>query len=116
MAQKMQRLLPSLREKKRYLVFRILSKSHLGNAANTLKLLKLELSSYFGQMGMADAGIQVLSDTYNPEEQSGAIRVGHKYVNRLKSALMFITSLDDKEVIVKSVTVSGMINKAKTYV
>lgn len=116
MATKMQRLLPSLREKKRYLVFRILSKSELSNQNSLLTQLKAEIVSYFGQMGMAQAGIQLMKELYNPKTQSGIIRVSNLYINQLKTALILITRLDEKEVLVKSINVSGMINKAKMHV
>ncbi|MFA5141745.1 MAG: Rpp14/Pop5 family protein [Candidatus Woesearchaeota archaeon] len=116
MATKMQRLLPSLREKKRYLVFRVLSKSKIQSQNNLLSQLKLEISSYFGQLGMSLAGIQLMKELYNPETQSGIIRVSNRFVNQLKTSLMLITQLNESEVIVKSVNVSGMINKAKTHI
>ncbi len=110
MAKKMQRLSPSLREKKRYLVFKVLSKAKL-NTDITLKQIKSEIVSYFGQKGMADAGIQLLKETY--KKDTGIIRVSHKYINQLKTALMFITKINEIPVIVKSVTVSGILKKAK---
>lgn len=115
MAQKMKRLLPSLREKKRYLTFKIISESKF-KVITALKEIKSEIISYFGQKGMADANIQILKETYDENKQAGVIKVGNKYVNQLKSALMFITNIEEKPVIIKSVITSGILNKAKNRI
>ena len=66
---------------------------------------------FVGNLGLARAGIQILK--YNKALQRGLIRVNHKHVDELKSSLTFIEKIDNKEVIVKSVGVSGMLNKAE---
>lgn len=66
-----------------------------------------------GQLGVAKAGIQILPDCWNPESQRGIIRVGHKHVNELKASLTFVEKINNKEVILKSIGVSGILNKAK---
>ena len=80
---------------------------------DVLREIKNEIVSYFGQKGLADAGVQILKETYDIEKQSGIIRVGNKYVNQLKTALMLITMINEKPVLIKSITVSGIIDKAK---
>ncbi|MBS3113331.1 hypothetical protein J4418_04585 [Candidatus Woesearchaeota archaeon] len=112
MAKTMKRLLPCLREKKRYLVFKVLSNTKMP-IIDVLREIKNEIVSYFGQKGLADAGVQILKETYDIEKQSGIIRVGNKYVNQLKTALMLITMINEKPVLIKSITVSGIIDKAK---
>jgi len=66
-----------------------------------------------GQLGVAKAGIQVIPNCWNTEKQRGIIRINHKHVDEIKSALTFIKKINNKEVIVKSIGVSGIINKAK---
>ena len=66
-----------------------------------------------GNLGVAEAGIQILKEKWNPNMQRGLIRVNNKHVDKLKSALTFIEKINNKEAIVKSVGVSGILNKAE---
>jgi len=66
-----------------------------------------------GQLGVAKAGIQILHDCWNPEIQRGIIRVGNKQVDELKAALTLIKSINNQDIIIKSIGVSGILNKAK---
>ena len=45
--------------------------------------------------------------------QKGIIKVNHKHVDELKSALTLIEKINNKKVIVKSLGVSGILNKAE---
>ena len=66
-----------------------------------------------GQLGVAKAGIQVIPDCWKPGLQRGIIKVSHKHVDELKLALSFVKKINNKDVIVKSIGVSGILNKAK---
>ena len=66
-----------------------------------------------GQLGVAKAGLQVIKDCWNPDLQRGIIKVGHKHVDELKAALTFIKKINNKDVVVKSIGVSGILKKAK---
>jgi ribonuclease P/MRP protein subunit POP5 len=106
-------LLTTLKEKKRYLAFEIVSKSKIKdfNAVSSQIMDKsLEL---IGQLGVARAGIQVLPECWNPDLQRGLIRVGNKHVDELKASLAFIEKIENQEVIIKTIGVSGIIEKAK---
>ena len=106
-------ILPSLREKKRYLVFEIIS----GNKKEDFKAVSRAIWAcslqFLGEYGVANAGIWLLPDKYNDDNKMGIIKVGHKYVNHLKSALTMVDKIDNHEVIVKSVGVSGILKKAE---
>lgn len=108
----MKPLLPSLKEKKRYLVFEIISDKPL-KYKEVEKSLKKELSKVLGLFNSARAGLMFLPETWNKKKQKGIIRVAHKYVSHLKSGLMLIEEIKNQKVIIKSVKVSGILNKAK---
>lgn len=74
------------------------------------------MTEFLGELGMAKAGIWLHSEVWNPEKQAGIIRVNHKYVNELKAGLTFIQQIQNKDVIVRSLGVSGIINKAEKYI
>ncbi len=115
MAKKLKPILPTLREKKRYLAFEIISKSKIKEFSGVSGSIWAYLLSFIGELGAAKAGIWVLSDKYNPETQRGVIKVSHRYVNELKSAIAFIDRIAGQEVIVRSLCVSGMLNKASSF-
>ena len=60
----------------------------------------------------AKAGIWVLPDKWNQKKQMGLIKVNNKHVDNLKTSLTLIKSFKRQQIIVRSVGVSGMINKA----
>ena len=110
---KLKPILPSLREKKRYLVFEVISKEKISDfnvVSNAVYHYSLQ---FLGQLGTAKAGIIVLNNKWNPQLQRGIIKVGHKNVDAIKAALMLADKIDGKEVIFRSLGVSGILKKAE---
>ena len=103
-------LLPSLKEKRRYLVFEVLAE-----AALTLEEAKegigKELSSFLGRLEEAKAGIDFLQDWHN---QKGILKVTTPYLDHAKAILPLIRKINKREVIVASIGVSGTLNKARS--
>lgn len=106
-------LLPTLKEKKRYLAFEIVSKSEIGNSNLAKAEILAKSKEFLGVLGSAKAGIQILK--YNKDSQKGIIRVNHNHVDHLRSALMFIDKIDNKNTTVKTIGVSGILKKAEKY-
>ncbi len=109
-------ILPSLREKKRYLAFEIISKSKIKGFSAVSSAIWSNSLSFMGELGAAKAGIWLLPDKYNEKTQRGIIKVSNKHVNELKAALALIKEIDNNEVIVRSIIVSGMLNKAAKHI
>ena len=105
------KLLPALKQKKRYVVFEILS-----DAKYSEKEIKEIISSptkeFLGDYGLAKAGIMFIKHKNN----KFIIKVNHKYVDQLIAAMILIKKIKNKAVIVKSLTTSGTIKKANNYV
>ena len=110
---KIKSLLPSLREKKRYLVYEVISKSRFNDAVHVNKAILDASKEFLGNLGMAKAGIITMSDQWNGDMQRGIIRVNNKHVDDLKASLVFAGSIDGKEAIVRSIGASGILKKAK---
>jgi ribonuclease P/MRP protein subunit POP5 len=113
---KLKPILPSLREKKRYLAFKIMSEDKIGDFQPVLNALNTSIYSFMGELGAAKAGILPMADKYDNVNQTGIIRVSHKYVDELKSALMLIKEINGNQVIVKTAGVSGILKKAGKYI
>lgn len=103
-------LLPSLREKKRYLAYEVISKQKYNGAIEINKLILDAAKEFLGNMGMARAGIIPLNDKWSNKKQRGVLRVNNKHVNNLKASLIFVK---DKEIIIKSVGASGILKKTQ---
>ena len=106
----MKPLLPSLREKKRYIVFEI-----IGNKVDRNKVENEMLSNslkFLGEIGVSRANIRMISDSW--KDNKGIIRVNVKYLDELKMSLGLIKKLDNKKVIVNVIGVSGILKKAKS--
>ena len=115
MAKKLKPILPTLRERKRYLSFEIIGKHKIKDFSSVSSAVWSSLTSFMGELGCAKAGIWVLNDKYDEKTQRGIIKVGHKHVNELKTSLALINEIEKNEVIVRSLNVSGILKKASTH-
>jgi len=110
---KIKPLLPSLREKKRYLAYEVISKSKFNDPVHVNKAILDAANDFLGNMGMARAGIIPINDKWNENSQRGIMRVSNKHVDDLKASLIFVKNIDGKGAIVKSVGASGILRKAQ---
>ena len=110
---KLKPILPSLREKRRYLAFEIVSKTRMTDFKAVSEAIKQNMLDLFGQVGYAKSALYILPDKYISEKQKGIIRINHKHVDDLRASLALIKSINNNEVVVKSIGVSGILKKAE---
>ncbi len=103
--------LPSLKPKKRYIVFRIISSESYSSAEVEAKVQEA-LLHFLGELGVARAAPIFIKEKY--KNNKFILKVGHKYVDEVKSALVLIKSIKKTPVILCSVTVSGTLKKASS--
>ncbi|MBD3361535.1 hypothetical protein GF358_01955 [Candidatus Woesearchaeota archaeon] len=113
---KIKPLLPSQREKKRYLVFEIISKKKIKKVSEIFRAISNSLLSFAGQKGAAQAGMIIMQDKYNKEEQKGIIKINNKMTETLKSALILIKEISGEPVAIKSIATSGILKKAEKQI
>lgn len=106
-------LLPSLKEKKRYLAFEIVSKEKIKAFSEVSRAIWAQTLSFVGTKGAAVLGMWVLPETYNDQKQRGLIRVVHTGLDEVRASLALITHIEGQQVIVRSLGASGIIAKAK---
>ncbi|MBT7902870.1 hypothetical protein HN587_03330 [Candidatus Woesearchaeota archaeon] len=109
----MKPLLPSLREKKRYIVYEIISDKPIKDVKSISKAFWRVFSGFLGELGCSEAGIILLEDKYNKKNQRGLIRVATKFVDKLKASLAVVEQIDNEDVIVKTIGSSGTLKKAE---
>lgn len=108
----MKTLLSSLKEKKRYITFNVIGDENF-NERDVERSINNNCKSFIGELNYAKAGVNILPEFLN--NKKGIIRVNNKYVDHIKSSLMMIKEINNEKVIIKSVGVSGVLNKAKKY-
>jgi ribonuclease P/MRP protein subunit POP5 len=102
-------LLPTLRTKKRYVVYETISDKDIKNK-DVYNTIKSSYKECFGKFGLGDAG---LMNTKIYKKNKGILKINHKYVDKLKTAMAMITEVNKKKAIIKTITVSGILKKAK---
>ncbi len=104
--------LPSLKEKKRYVIFRIHSESPL-NYPNVRDAILDSLANWLGQNEMAKAKIRIIKNLWDGREKIGFISCSNKFVESVKVGLALIHQIGDQRVIFQVVRVSGTIKSGK---
>ena len=105
----MKPILPSLKEKKRYLAFEIISDSKFSKSEIEDAVKKQSLE-FLGTLGYGKAGVIMLNIAGN----EGIIKVNNRFTNHIKASLMLIKDINNKRVIFKTKGVSGVLKKAKS--
>ena len=103
-------IIPSLREKRRYLAYNVISQDKI-NLASIKNSINDNCYDFLGQLDYSRAGIMIMDSGNN-----GVIRVSNKYLSKVRAAIMFIDKIDNKPVIVRTITVSGILKKARARI
>lgn len=110
---KLKPILPSLREKKRYLVFEVISKHKINGFDEVSDSITESALGFLGQLGAANAGLLPLANKWDPELQRGIIKVSHKHVDGLRASLAVANKIGNESAIFRSLGVSGILKKAE---
>ncbi len=108
----MRPLSPVLKEKKRYLAFRVESEKRI-SYRDAFLAVDNNLMEFAGIIGSAEAGLMALPKSWNMKEQKGIIRVSRKSLNKLRASLLFIRNINGGRARVFSVGASGILKKAR---
>ncbi len=104
-------LLPSLRHKKRYIVFELEAEQGF-SVPDIREEVEAALLLFLGQLGLSKASPQFLPEKC--KNNRFIVKVNHDYVDECLSALMLIKKIKKKSVIIRSVAVSGILDKASS--
>ncbi len=101
----MKPMLPTLKEKKRYIVFEVISEKKQDIKITVEKIIQ----DFLGKLLINKSGARVIKT----ENNKGIIRVNHNFVNEVKAS--FVVS-DIPETIIRSIKTSGTLKKAKKII
>lgn len=104
-------LLPTLKERQRYVVYEVRFEKKAGNMPRLNELIIKECNNLLGVFDAAKAGI--MNVKYDDNIHRGIMRVENTFVDKIKVCLGMMTSLQDTKVNIDCIYVSGMINKAE---
>ncbi|MBL7206296.1 MAG: ribonuclease P protein component 2 [Candidatus Aenigmarchaeota archaeon] len=101
----------SLRQKKRYVYFKIYSQNKIPyeNLRNAIWNIFLD---YLGELGTAKANIRIVRNLWDPNEQKGIIRCSHRHVDEVKICLGLLHQIGDEKTVFQTLRVSGTIRGA----
>ncbi|MBN1792938.1 ribonuclease P protein component 2 [Candidatus Woesearchaeota archaeon] len=109
---KVNALKPSMREKKRYIAFEIVSEKPLGKDAD--RQLIIRINELLGVFHSSKAGI--LRVKYNPGLQRGLLRVDRAFVDFIRTCFVMLKQLEGIRVMIRTLAVSGMVHRAAAMV
>ena len=111
------RKLPSSREKKRYIVIKVLSESTFDNPDLIKKAILDNCLKYIGIFGVEKTKLRVLVERFDLKQQKIILRTTLKTMNDVKEILGMIDTIENKKVEIKIIGVSGILKKAyKKYI
>jgi ribonuclease P/MRP protein subunit POP5 len=105
------KLMPSLRQKKRYVVFEIVGDKDFSVSEVESEIVRV-LKEFFGQLGLSKASPLFLKEKFSLSKQRFVVKVNNKHVDELKAALTLSKSIKNTPVIIKSIITSGTLKKA----
>jgi ribonuclease P/MRP protein subunit POP5 len=103
---------PSKREKKRYIVFEIVSieKPEFKDVKDAILSACLK---YLGEFGYTKSRIYVIENLYSKEKRRGMLRVTNKSIEGIKSVLGMIKKINNQDITLRLLGISGILKKAK---
>ncbi len=109
---KLKGLLPSLRERKRYIKFKVISEEPIEYSDLEAAIFNIFLD-FYGELGFSKLSLKILKDLWNGETQEGVIKCNNKSVDKVLAGLALLSRLGDVRVIFKIIKVSGTIRSLK---
>jgi len=108
---KVRSVIPCWRERKRYLVFEVLSKSKIKAISDLSKAIWRSHLALCGELGAAYAGISLVE--FDAKSQRGILRVNHDQLHNVRASMALVTEVGKEPAVLKSIGVSGILRKAE---
>ncbi len=101
-------LLSSLREKERYIKFKLISEEPVQYSDLEAAIWNLFLD-FYGEVGVSELSLWLIKNLWEERTQTGVIRCNNKSVQQVIAGLGLISRLGDTRVIIKTLKISGTI-------
>jgi ribonuclease P/MRP protein subunit POP5 len=104
--------LPTLREKERYVIFKVHSENKI-SYIDIKNALWNSILNWLGEGRSAKANIHIIKNLWDQGKQIGFIRCSPKFVDDLKFSMALIHQIGDERIIFQTLRVSGTIKAGK---
>ncbi len=108
------KLLPSLKQKRRYIVFEVITEEKF-SYAEIQEEVEHALLLFLGQLGLSKACPMLLKEKFNPTKQRFLMKVNNNYTDETKTALTLSKKIKKTPIIIRSIITSGTLKKASAY-
>ena len=106
------KMMPSLREKKRYLKIKIFSTEKI-SYSDLESLIWNTFLEIYGEEGVSKLSLWIIKNLWREDEQTVVLRCSNKGVSKVIFGLGLMQRLGDARINVKILNVSGSIKKLK---
>jgi ribonuclease P/MRP protein subunit POP5 len=110
--EKLRILLPTMRERERYIAFQIISEDSI-TYADVEQAIWNQLLDFYGEFGMSKTSMWLMKKLWDDKNRIGVIRCNNNSVTKIISGLGLITRLGDVRVTIKILAVSGTLKGLK---
>jgi len=105
----MKNLQPSMKEKTRYLKFKVHSEQRIEFSGLVDAFWKNSIN-YLGEKELSAANPWLIANKYDKEKQEGVIRVNRDFEDDMRTALTLINSVNGEKIFIEVVKTSGSIS------
>jgi len=105
-------LSPTLRSRKRYIAFQVVSEKKIF-AIDVFNSIWHSLLNFLGELGVAEASVWLGKKNYDDEKQIGIIKCSHTSVEQIRMSLALVQRIGDSRAMITVLGVSGTIKAAK---
>lgn len=107
------KILPaSLREKNRYILFKVISEDPI-EYSDLESAIWNTMLDFLGEYGTSKTSVWIIKDRWNKNDQTCILRCNHLFVPHVIASLGLINRLGDTRIVIKILKVSGTIKGCK---
>ena len=103
---------PTLRERKRYLAYQVVSDQKV-EFPEINNVMWYSIVNFMGEKGAAEADVWVIKNTYDEKKKMGLIKCAHTAVEDVRTALAFVNKIGENRLIIRVLGISGTMKAAK---
>lgn len=112
MVDRPQMLSPTLRERRRYMAFQVLTKADIP-PSDVAGAIWHSILNFLGELGTAQSEVWLVKSVYDEKNKMGLVRCGHTAVEHVRAALALVGRIGDVPVTIKVIGISGTISAAR---
>lgn len=105
-------LAPTLKERQRYIAYHVISQKPI-EFSGLVNAIWYSLLTTLGELGTAQAYVWIIRNAYDEKKQIGLIRCSHVAVEHVRAALALVQRIEDVQIIIRVLGISGTIKGAR---